>query len=379
MASLIGARIPRLEDPPLLRGNGRFVDDIAVPACCTRLRAQPASACRDPRDRQACRARAAGRARRAHARRSRAGHGQAAHAAPFQFRHAARPAAGRSRSPTAKCPMSASRSRSCSPTDRYVAEDAAALVDGRLRRAARGRGLPQGGRAGRAGGAPRAQLATSLATYKVAYGDRDAAFAKAAHVFHEDLWQHRGGAHPIEGRGIVAEFRRGDDRHDGLGLDPEGARPVPVADRAARFRREPAARGDARCRRRLRSQALRLSRRHRGGGGGEARSSARSNGSRTGASISPMPRRSATSIGRSTSRSTPTRKLLGIRGSLIHDLGAYALQDVNIPVQLGLDDERPLHRSRRCTWTSWSPPPTRRRCRRCAAPAIRRPPSPWSG
>ncbi len=34
---------------------------------------------------------------------------------------------------------------------------------------------------------------------------------KAAHVFHEELWQHRGGAHPIEGRGIVAEFRAADD------------------------------------------------------------------------------------------------------------------------------------------------------------------------
>ncbi|MGH8735511.1 MAG: xanthine dehydrogenase family protein molybdopterin-binding subunit, partial [Burkholderiales bacterium] len=45
------------------------------------------------------------------------------------------------------------------------------------------------------------------ASYKVAYGDPDAAFAKAAHVFHEDLWQHRGAAHPIEGRGILAEWR----------------------------------------------------------------------------------------------------------------------------------------------------------------------------
>ena len=31
MPSLIGARIPRLEDEPLLRGRGRFVDDIALP------------------------------------------------------------------------------------------------------------------------------------------------------------------------------------------------------------------------------------------------------------------------------------------------------------------------------------------------------------
>src|SRR5262245_22583604 len=31
MPSLIGARVKRLEDEPLLRGNGRFVDDIAFP------------------------------------------------------------------------------------------------------------------------------------------------------------------------------------------------------------------------------------------------------------------------------------------------------------------------------------------------------------
>src|SRR4051812_14971102 len=31
MPSLIGSRVARLEDPPLLRGHGRFVDDISVP------------------------------------------------------------------------------------------------------------------------------------------------------------------------------------------------------------------------------------------------------------------------------------------------------------------------------------------------------------
>src|SRR6266699_2150507 len=31
MTTLIGSRITRLEDEPLLRGKGRFVDDIAVP------------------------------------------------------------------------------------------------------------------------------------------------------------------------------------------------------------------------------------------------------------------------------------------------------------------------------------------------------------
>ena len=50
-----------------------------------------------------------------------------------------------------------------------------------------------------------------VATYKVNFGDSPAAFAKAAHVFHDDLWQHRGAGHPIEGRGILAEYRRADD------------------------------------------------------------------------------------------------------------------------------------------------------------------------
>ena len=56
MAGLIGSRIPRLEDDALLRGRGRFVDDIVAAgrAACG-LRAQPASACADPRGRQRAR------------------------------------------------------------------------------------------------------------------------------------------------------------------------------------------------------------------------------------------------------------------------------------------------------------------------------------
>ncbi len=90
--------------------------------------------------------------------------------------------------------------------DRYLAEDAAARVEvdyevlpavADCRKAA-------------APDAPavRRELNSNIvATYKVDYGNAEAAFGKAAHVFHEELWQHRGGAHPIEGRGLVAEFR----------------------------------------------------------------------------------------------------------------------------------------------------------------------------
>ena len=28
-------------------------------------------------------------------------------------------------------------------------------------------------------------------------------------MYHEELWQHRGAAHPIEGRGVLAEWRDG--------------------------------------------------------------------------------------------------------------------------------------------------------------------------
>jgi carbon-monoxide dehydrogenase large subunit len=45
-----------------------------------------------------------------------------------------------------------------------------------------------------------------LAEFDMAYGDVAAAFARAPHVFRESLWQHRGGSHSIEGRGAVARY-----------------------------------------------------------------------------------------------------------------------------------------------------------------------------
>ena len=41
---------------------------------------------------------------------------------------------------------------------------------------------------------------------RVGFGDVDAAFAKAAHVFEQTLFVHRGAAHPMEGRGVLARF-----------------------------------------------------------------------------------------------------------------------------------------------------------------------------
>ncbi len=56
-------------------------------------------------------------------------------------------------------------------------------------------------------GTPRAHsdLNSNVAsTFQLAYGDIDAAFAGAAHVFDEEIWQHRGGGMAIETRGVLA-------------------------------------------------------------------------------------------------------------------------------------------------------------------------------
>ena len=43
------------------------------------------------------------------------------------------------------------------------------------------------------------------------YGDIDAAFANAAHVFEEELFVHRGGAMTLEGRAVLASHDAGSD------------------------------------------------------------------------------------------------------------------------------------------------------------------------
>lgn len=89
--------------------------------------------------------------------------------------------------------------------NRYIAEDAATLVqvdydplpavsdprDGLL---------PDGPTV-------RRETATNvLKTFSFEFGPIDAAFAGAAHVFKEQITQHRGGAHPMEGRAVLANW-----------------------------------------------------------------------------------------------------------------------------------------------------------------------------
>jgi carbon-monoxide dehydrogenase large subunit len=51
-----------------------------------------------------------------------------------------------------------------------------------------------------------------VAEFATAYGDVEAAFAGAAHVFRDSFWMHRGCAHSIEGRGCVARHDAVEDR-----------------------------------------------------------------------------------------------------------------------------------------------------------------------
>ena len=91
--------------------------------------------------------------------------------------------------------------------DRYIAEDAAALV------AVDYEPLPfvADVRTAKDSAPIRRELSSNvITTYKVEFGDVDAAFAKAAHVFKQELWQHRGAAHSIEARGLLAELRQTD-------------------------------------------------------------------------------------------------------------------------------------------------------------------------
>jgi carbon-monoxide dehydrogenase large subunit len=90
--------------------------------------------------------------------------------------------------------------------DRYLAEDAAGLV------VVTYDPLPAVSdcRAAIAADAPRVLLenvGNIAMRHEAGYGDVAAAFAGAAHVLNCELWQHRGCAHPMETRGVLAEVR----------------------------------------------------------------------------------------------------------------------------------------------------------------------------
>jgi carbon-monoxide dehydrogenase large subunit len=329
MPSLIGSRITRVEDAPLLRGQGRYLDDIAVPGLLH------AAFVRSPHAHAAIRS----------VTKTQALALPGVHAvltlddlAPVMtkrrmLRHS------NSGTPLERMWSFALADREVSyvgeavaiviADDRYIGEDAAALV------AVDYDVLPA------VADCRKAVLANSptirrelnsnvIASYKVAFGDTEAAFARAAHVFHEDLWQHRGAGHPIEGRGILAEHRAGDGSitvwastqksHDLFQsltslLDIEEAK-------------------------------LRVAAPDIGGGFGPKLCVYSEDIAVVAAAL--LTRRSIKWIEDRREHFTNAAqerdqywsidiavdaagKVLGLRGRLIHDVGAYALQDVNIP------------------------------------------------
>jgi carbon-monoxide dehydrogenase large subunit len=203
----IGSRITRLEDEPLLRGRGRFVDDIALPGVwhAAFVRSPHPHALIKGVDKTAALAVPGVHAvltlddltpvlaERRMVRHSNSGM-PLDKAWPFALANGEVSYVGE---PVAMVVAD----------DRYIAEDAAALVMVDYEP------LPfvADVRTAKDSAPVRRELTSNIiTTYKVAFGDVDAAFAKAAHVFKQELWQHRGAAHSIETRGLLAEVRQAD-------------------------------------------------------------------------------------------------------------------------------------------------------------------------
>jgi carbon-monoxide dehydrogenase large subunit len=209
-AKHFGARIARLEDPALLTGRGRFVDDVRLPdtlhACFVR----------SPHAHAKIRSIDASTAR------AMPGVHAVLTAGDLPAPMATSQIPMLVPSPAIKVPrtqLALARDEVCYvgqtiavaiAENRYLAEDAAAAVAidfevlpavSDYRDAAR----PEAARA-------HSDLATNIAAVvPMAYGDVEAAFAGAAHVFEQELFLHRGAAMPLEGRAVLASYDAGSD------------------------------------------------------------------------------------------------------------------------------------------------------------------------
>ena len=202
-AKYFGARVNRLEDPALLTGRGRFVDDIKLPgllhACF--VRSPHAHAKFYGLDKKAARAIPGVHAV------------FAADDLPDPMRHQPMPmllpnpaiAAPRTQTALARDEVNyVGQPLAVVIADtRYIAEDAATslTIEYEVLDAA------CDCRDAMKDGAPRAHsdLASNVvATFALAYGDIDAAFAEAAHTLEETIYQHRGGGMALETRAVLA-------------------------------------------------------------------------------------------------------------------------------------------------------------------------------
>ena len=204
----IGARTPRVEDAALVRGRGRYLDDIHVPGALEAvfLRSPVAHGLIRELDLAAARAHPGVRAVFAYddlrARLTMDRIPLALPAAGIRF-HVDPPVLAREEVCYVGEPIAVIIADS-----RRVAEDAAALIDLDIETlpavADPVKGLEPG--------APRARLDCPdnfVASNGIDYGDIEAAFAGAAHVIKEHFRLDKGGGHSIEPRGVIA-------RHDPL-------------------------------------------------------------------------------------------------------------------------------------------------------------------
>ncbi|MGE0746015.1 MAG: xanthine dehydrogenase family protein molybdopterin-binding subunit [Rhodospirillales bacterium] len=205
-----GARIPRVEDRPLLTGRGRYADDIHLPGMLH------AAFVRSPHPHAEIKAidTAAARAMPGieavltladlspHLTMERI---------PLGFRS--------KELPTDCTPWVLARDEVCYVGEpvavviadsRYRAEDAAAFVEVDYAPLPAVASLADAVAPG-APPARRSMKSPELARIRQSYGDIAGAFANAAHTVTVSLNQHRGVAHPIEGRGLVARWEAADD------------------------------------------------------------------------------------------------------------------------------------------------------------------------
>jgi carbon-monoxide dehydrogenase large subunit len=209
-AKNFGARVARLEDPALLTGRGRFVDDIKVAG------ALHACFVRSPH------AHARIRSIDTAAARAMPGVHAVLTADDLPARMARDQIPMLVPNPAIRMPrtqLALARQEVCYvgqtiavaiASDRYRAEDAAAAV------AVEFEPLPAVSdcRDAAKAGAVRAHSdlpCNVAAIISLSYGDVEAAFAAAAHVCEEDLSLHRGGAMTLEGRAVLASYDAGAD------------------------------------------------------------------------------------------------------------------------------------------------------------------------
>ena len=324
MTEVIGARIPRLEDQALLTGKGRFVDDIGANGVLVAafVRSPHPHALIRSVDADAARALPGVAAvltlddlspvlrRRRMVRTSNSGT-KLDQSWPFALADGEVSFVGE---PVAIVVAE----------DRYIAEDAAALVAVDYEPLAAATDC----RIEAAPAVRRELAANAVISYKVTYGDVDAAFARAAHIVRDDLWMHRGAGHSMEGRGILAQIS---DRETVVWASTQKAHDLRTA--FADYID-------------LDESRLRVATPDVGGGFGPK--------------LCVYPEdvavvAAATLLQRSVKWIEDRRehftnaaqerdqywsvelaadadgRVLGLRGRLVHDIGAYALQDVNIP------------------------------------------------